>query len=237
MPKKFDPALCGIYTITNTVTGQVYVGQSQDRERRWSGHLNSLLKNKHKNPRLQNSFNKYGKEAFKFEQILVCHIKHLSYWENRILSYVQDDLRFNHGPVADPPMRGMPAPNRGKSPSKETRKKLSLAQKGRPHLEETRKKISLAHKGKSRSEEHRKNISLAQKGKSINPRKPPSEETRKKLSLSHMGKPAPNRGKSPSEETRKKLSEKNKAYWTRIRAEKEAARSSSPEPPPSAQTQ
>jgi len=109
--------------------------------------------------------------------------------------------------------------------SKETKRKISEANKGENHplygkspSEETRKKISEANKGenhplygKSHSEETRRKQSEAKKGKIV------SEETRKKLSEAKKGKFSgennPNYGKSPSEETRKKQSEKMKGRY------------------------
>lgn len=56
-------------------------------------------------------------------------------------------------------------PKKGFKFSKESLKKMSLAQTGRKHSKETRLKISLANKGKIFSEEHRKNLSLSVKGR------------------------------------------------------------------------
>lgn len=62
---------CGIYTITDTVCGNVYVGQSRFIERRFSVHKNELNNNKHHNFRLQKAWNSYGKDRFKFEIVEV----------------------------------------------------------------------------------------------------------------------------------------------------------------------
>jgi len=58
----------GIYTITNKVTGKLYIGESLDIYRRWHDeHIPQLRKNSHYNKELQNDFNKYGEENFCFE--------------------------------------------------------------------------------------------------------------------------------------------------------------------------
>ena len=62
----------GIYSITNTVDGKVYVGKSKNIESRWSAHRCNLTKTKsakHCNRHLLNAVNKYGINAFKFEII------------------------------------------------------------------------------------------------------------------------------------------------------------------------
>lgn len=58
----------GIYTITNKVTGKMYIGESLDIYRRWHDeHIPKLRKDLHYNKELQNDFNKYGEENFEFE--------------------------------------------------------------------------------------------------------------------------------------------------------------------------
>lgn len=56
----------GIYCIENTCNGKRYIGKSVDIEKRISQHKYSLKKNKHHNQYLQNSYDKYGKGAFKY---------------------------------------------------------------------------------------------------------------------------------------------------------------------------
>lgn len=58
----------GIYTITNKVTGKLYIGESLDIYRRWHDeHIPQLRKNRHYNKELQKDFNNYGEENFIFE--------------------------------------------------------------------------------------------------------------------------------------------------------------------------
>lgn len=58
----------GIYTITNKVTGKLYLGESLDIYRRWHDeHIPQLRKNCHYNKELQKDFNEYGEENFNFE--------------------------------------------------------------------------------------------------------------------------------------------------------------------------
>ncbi len=58
----------GIYTITNKITGKLYIGESLDIYRRWHDeHIPQLRKNRHYNKALQSDFNKYGEENFSFE--------------------------------------------------------------------------------------------------------------------------------------------------------------------------
>lgn len=59
----------GIYKITNTFNGLVYIGQSVDCELRIKAHKRSLIGGYHDNPRLQRSWNKYGESFFLFDVI------------------------------------------------------------------------------------------------------------------------------------------------------------------------
>ena len=62
-------SISGIYKITNKITGEFYIGSSTDCYRRFYQHINKLEKNTHINKRLQNSYNKYGKEFFTYEVV------------------------------------------------------------------------------------------------------------------------------------------------------------------------
>lgn len=64
---------CGVYVVTNTVDGRVYVGSTaQSFRRRWSRHVSLLRKGKHENGFLQRAWDKYGEARFKFEILEVC---------------------------------------------------------------------------------------------------------------------------------------------------------------------
>lgn len=63
----------GIYSITNTITGEMYIGQTiRDFEVRWNQHKKTLNGNYHDNEHLQRSWNKYGEAAFEFKVIHYC---------------------------------------------------------------------------------------------------------------------------------------------------------------------
>ena len=67
----------GIYAITNIVSDTVYYGQASQMQDRLSNHRLALRKNIHENPRLQNSYNKYGEDAFIFTPIYVVKEKQI----------------------------------------------------------------------------------------------------------------------------------------------------------------
>lgn len=53
-----DCKICGIYTITNTENGKVYVGSSKDVHKRWDEHQKQLESKRHHNAKLQHAWNK-----------------------------------------------------------------------------------------------------------------------------------------------------------------------------------
>lgn len=57
----------GVYEIRNTFNNKSYIGSTRvGFSVRWRNHLNQLRRNKHINTILQNSYNKYGEDKFKF---------------------------------------------------------------------------------------------------------------------------------------------------------------------------
>lgn len=59
--------ISGIYKITNTINGKVYIGESENIPRRWIEHIVSLTYGEHGNYKLQNDFKEYGLKAFDFD--------------------------------------------------------------------------------------------------------------------------------------------------------------------------
>lgn len=110
--------------------------------------------------------------------------------------------------------------------SEETRKKLSVAhkgRKGRPQTEEIRKKISETLSGAKRDAEFSRKIGERTKGRIV------SNDTRAKISASNTGKVrsksaieasrVKNTGSCRTAETKAKMSEARRAYWARKREE------------------
>jgi len=58
-----------IYEIHNTITKQIYVGQTSQGRQRWSEHKSRLRKGTHRNPQLQKDWDKRGEDAFRFNVV------------------------------------------------------------------------------------------------------------------------------------------------------------------------
>ena len=209
--------ICGIYSVYCLANRKRYIGISIDIENRWADHTSRLRAGRHRNQRLQSSWNKYGEESFEFMVIqevpaLLLDVHEIA-WIQR---YDTMNPRFgfnlneggSHATHSNESRAKISATKMGKSPSEETRAKLSAANTGKTHSAEsrakmsasrrctspeTRAKMSAAHKGKKLSAAHRAKLSAAGSGKTHTP------EARAKIS-------AAQKGKTVSAETRAKLS-------------------------------
>ena len=149
----------GVYKITNQINGKIYIGSASHSFRyRWTKKYNSVL---------IKAFEKYGRENFKFEILLICDPEDCLIYEQIALDYYQPWVKTGKGynicKVADSWL--------GLKHTEETKNKMSLAKLGKPGnrlgyktTEETKQKQSLVRKkliqnGWAPSEEHKKKIS------------------------------------------------------------------------------
>ena len=59
--------ICGVYKITNTVTGDFYIGSSKDVKQRWACHKCQTTWKNYPNKQLYKDMLKYGIEKFDFQ--------------------------------------------------------------------------------------------------------------------------------------------------------------------------
>lgn len=87
---------CYIYFIINQITNERYVGQTTNFNRRKTEHFFKLKQGIHPNPKLQNSFNKYGEENFIINKIQFDDITKQELDEQEIY-YIKKYNSFNNG--------------------------------------------------------------------------------------------------------------------------------------------
>lgn len=156
--------ISGIYKIQSIIKPErVYIGSAVWIAHRWDQHLSDLRKNKRKNSKLQNHFNKYGEADLQFSILLGCDKEDLLKTEQ----YFIDSYKpwFNICPVAGSQF------GRHWKLSKEDNERKSKIQKGKTH-------IGYA-KGKKRSplsDEHKQNLKEAWKKRS-----PMTDVTKQKM--------------------------------------------------------
>lgn len=199
----------GIYKIENAANGRFYIGSSVDMALRWNQHRSALDRGCHKNPKLQNAWNKYGPDCLTMRPLLRCDELYLLFFEQRCLDSFNAVVDgYNLSPVAGNTLgrklssdacANISAAKKGIKKSPEARAAHAAAM-ARPDV---RARISASKRGKSKrpvSDSHRKALSRSQMGKVL------SEETKAKLSAANIGK---KRGPH-SEETRRRISESQK---------------------------
>lgn len=189
------PETSGIYCITCTSTGKLYIGSAVNLRKRRKDHLNGLRRNVHRNPKMQNAWNKYGEAAFTFEVIELVLIPEMltareQYWFKKLQPF--GSKGFNIDRIAGSRL--------GTKQSPESIAKSSAARRGKPstrigytHSPETIEKLKKSHighkpsqpppfmKGKKHRPESIKKMSDAKMGHTL------SEEGRLKMIASKTG--------------------------------------------------
>lgn len=77
--------VCGVYKITNTVTGDFYIGSSNNVKDRWASHKWSSTWKAHPNNRLYQDMQKYGVENFIFQIVALLMPKCLKQAEQEFI--------------------------------------------------------------------------------------------------------------------------------------------------------
>jgi group I intron endonuclease len=207
----------GIYRITNTVTGRVYIGSSyKSTETRMRQHLYYLCKGTHSNYRMQEEWNTFGKDAFIFEHLITftgSHDELLSLEQseiNRALPHAYNilvevrknpmfnsEVRKKHKEHYTDEVKTMMAKRVKESWTAERKEKWLATMKEYWAIEENREKIRQKLKGRVVSSETRKKIGEASKSRKH------SDESKRKIGDA-------SRNRKFSEESRKKMSETRK---------------------------
>jgi len=178
--------MIGIYKITSP-SKKIYIGSSVDIDNRWASYKRLHCKAQIK---LYNSFIKYGVDAHKFEIITECEsnkLLELECYYGNLYNVLNSKLGLNCKlPKKDDNFTAM---------SDSTKKKISIANKGKKHSEETKQYLRELNTGNKHTKESIEKIRYASKNISI--------ETRKKISES-------SRGRKKSEKTLQILRDKRK---------------------------
>lgn len=219
MPKIPRECQTGVYKILNTVTGKVYVGSAAVSFKvRWTIHRADLRGDRHFNHYLQRSWNKHGEKAFRFIVLDCCLpeqcLEREQQWLDELQPYVRDK-GYNLSKVAGSAMQG-------RNHTEESRKKMSLSQKGNKGQVKATIAAAIANKGKKRSEAFCKNLSDKLTGRGF------SEEHKANIKATHWTKQpgareiiehtaALLRGRQHTEEHKKKISAANYRRWDRYR--------------------
>jgi group I intron endonuclease len=187
IPKKKS----GIYAIVNIRNGHFYIGSAVSLCDRKSEHFCDLRDNKHHSSYLQNAYNFYGVDAFRFvivervtnKEALIEREQHYIDTLNpeyNILRVAGSYLGHKHTPESIELMR-ISATGREHTP--ETKEKLRIINLGKTLTPEAKEKSRLASIGREHSPESIERTAAAHRGKPLSPK------TKEKISESLKGKP------------------------------------------------
>lgn len=162
----------GIYMLKNKILNKFYIGHANNLYKRKNEHFSTLKSNKHFNKYIQEDYNKYGKENFVFEILLICELEYLIYYEQKYVDILKPEYNIFVKCVTS---------RKGNHLTESHKKKISESMKGKIITEETRLKISKALTGRHISEEVRKKLSDAQ-------RKSPKNKEKRKSKIINISK-------------------------------------------------
>ena len=183
--------MIGIYKITSP-KGKIYIGQTIDHERRFRHYKNLRCKEQ---PRLYNSFKKYGIDNHTFELIQECQINNLTILER----YYQE--LYNSTGIKGLNCMLVKTDEFSGGHSEETKRKISNSLKGYTPSQKQIDRLIEYNKTRIISDETRFKLGNGRRGKKL------SEESKIKMSKSH-------KGLKKSEETKQKIRESSKARCT-----------------------
>lgn len=178
----------GIYCLFNIHSEKIYIGSAVNIESRVKQHIDHLVANKHHSAKLQNSWNKHGKDGFYFSVIEFVDKESLTKTEQKWMDFYNaaGDSGYNICAYAQSVL--------GIKRSPEVRAKLKEAAKNQSA--EKKAKISATLTGRKRPPEVIAKLALYR----------PTAEAIEKIA-------AQNRGKKHSEEHKRKISESGKKAW------------------------
>ena len=87
--------ICGIYKITNTITGDFYIGSSKDVKKRWTNHKCPSTWNKYPNNQMYLDIQKYGVEKFDFEVLAEVEPEELKVAEQQFIEKLNPTYNSN----------------------------------------------------------------------------------------------------------------------------------------------
>jgi group I intron endonuclease len=180
--------MSGVYTITNTLNGKIYIGSAFSFKKRWNEHKNDLRNNRHKNVHLQRTWNKDKEPNFKFEILeKVIDPNLLLDFEQKWLDSIPKEFKYNMSESA------------------------YAAMTNRTHTQKSKKKIGIANSGEN-------NPNYGKRGYWFNKQQSKESNLKRGVSLKgkmagkthpmygKLGKDNPNYGSKRSIETKRKMS-------------------------------
>jgi group I intron endonuclease len=136
-----------IYQIKNKINGKIYIGSTNNINKRWTNHRCKLRKGEHENNYLQQAWKKYGEDAFQFSILEEVNgnnrIEREIHYLNETKCYEREiGYNLDKNPKDK---SGSKNPFYGKKHRQEIIEKIKIAANNRS--EETKKRMGDSHKG------------------------------------------------------------------------------------------
>ena len=144
--------ICGIYRITNTITGDFYIGSSKNVKHRWADHKNPSRWNYCPNNQLYQDMQKYGVDKFAFEILEEVEEGSLKEVEQQFIETLKPTYNNINAKGFDFERR------------KKYKKEYQKSEKGKEYHKEAQKKYNKSDKGKEAQKKYQK----SDKGKESN---------------------------------------------------------------------
>jgi len=149
----------------------------------------------------------------KYALWMMCNIENRNQTRYTVSSRIYERIKSEHSNFISSSMKGKVPWNKGVPQTEETKKKISVGNKGKKMPREAVERAKQLRKGYIHSEETRKKISEKNTGKTR------SEEFKDNLSKLYKGRSPHNKGKSHTEDSKKRISEtmksKNMIPWNK----------------------
>ena len=141
--------ISAVYKITNTITGDFYIGSSKDVKKRWADHKCPSTWKKCKNNPMYIDMQKYGVEKFEFQILEVVEPGSLKETEQKFIELLKPAYNDRNANGLDIERQ------------KETKKEYQKSDKGK----ESQNKYQKSDKGKETRKEAQKKYQQSDKGK------------------------------------------------------------------------
>nr|DAN24130.1 MAG TPA: intron associated endonuclease [Caudoviricetes sp.] len=197
-----------VYKISNVITGNVYIGVTNNFKRRISSHKYRLNKGNHYSKLMQEDFNLYGLDSFEFDIIE----DNIDTFDKATKTESECIMKFNAIENGYNKLINNAGRN-SENTTQETLLRQTIANKKTANLPKNKEISRQKFLKLWQDPEYRKKMLERNIGNTFNLGKHLSDEAKKRISESHMGERNPFYGKTHSEETKATLSKISKSRW------------------------
>lgn len=157
--------ISAVYKITNTITGECYVGSSKNVKKRWTDHRCPSMLKQRKNSRLYQDFQKYGLDKFRFQILCPVMEEYLKQVEQELIEMLQpvyNDKRASgldverYRVAARKANKKYRQTEKGREVARKAQEKSNHSEKRKEYLRNYTKKYHQSDKYKESRKEYRK---------------------------------------------------------------------------------